>query len=139
MGITGCGPTVVSMSAVYLTKNDKFTPDHVAHVSEKNGYYVNGIGTSWKFIEDGCELFDIHSKEIKLTEQSLKEELSRQYPIIASVGPGNFTGTGHFIVIAGFNDSGFLVNDPNSLKNSSKYWSFDTLKKQIKKLWAMYV
>ena len=47
--------------------------------------------------------------------------------IICSVAPGDFTYRGHYIVIAGYKDGKFKVNDPNSYKNSEKGWTYQEL------------
>ncbi|MCC8066097.1 MAG: hypothetical protein LIO94_03200, partial [Clostridiales bacterium] len=50
--------------------------------------------------------------------------------------PGDFTYTGHFIVLTGIDgDGNVTVNDPNSPSNSSKTWSLDILVPQIRSLW----
>jgi hypothetical protein len=50
--------------------------------------------------------------------------------------PGDFTYTGHFIVLTGIDSNGdIIVNDPNSKKNSKKHWSLETLVPQIKGIW----
>ena len=67
----------------------------------------------------------------------MKQALDNHCPIIAVVGPGDFTYSGHFIVITGYTAQGFTVSDPNSPENSEKYWNFGQLKGQIKNLWAM--
>ena len=43
---------------------------------------------------------------------------------------------GHFIVIYGYDEEGFLVHDPNSRLRSEEEWTFQTLYPQIKNLWA---
>lgn len=51
---------------------------------------------------------------------------------------GDFTTTGHYILLRGYDENGFFVNDPNRRQNSEKQWSYETLKGQIKNLWALY-
>ena len=58
--------------------------------------------------------------------------------IICSMGPGDFTTEGHFILIRGYDGNGFYVNDPNRRSNSEKQWEFDTLRSQIRNLWSLY-
>ena len=55
--------------------------------------------------------------------------------IICSVSRGDFTTTGHYIVIYGYESDGFLVNDPNCVARSGK-WAFSRLRSQIKNIWA---
>ena len=56
--------------------------------------------------------------------------------IICVVGPGDFTTSGHFIVITGMQDGQFTVNDPNSTQRSSMLWDYETLEPQISNLGA---
>ena len=56
-------------------------------------------------------------------------------PIVCSVGPGDFTTSGHFILLTGVEDGKFRVNDPNRRSNSEKLWESDPLAPQNRKLW----
>ncbi len=54
------------------------------------------------------------------------------------MAPGDFTTKGHFILLRGYDENGFFVNDPNRKSNSEKQWDFETLSSQIKNLWGIY-
>lgn len=136
LGITGCGPTCLSMVAVGLTGNSSLTPAAVAAYSAENGYYVDGVGTSWDLMTLGSQSFGLCSSEVGLSEEEMVAQLSQGHPIIASLGPGDFTSSGHFIVITGYYDGLFSVNDPNSIKRSDEGWYYSTLAPQIRCLWA---
>jgi len=139
-GLTGCGPVCLSMAAYYLTKDSDMSPDKIIEFAKKNGYALNGItekGSSWKLIsEGGIELgFDV--TEIPLDENRIVKNLTVVNPVICSMGPGDFTSTGHFIVLTGYKDGKISVNDTNSHKNSEKLWSYEDIKDQIMNLWVI--
>ncbi len=136
MGYTGCGPTCLAMVALYLTHDETVTPISVANWAEESGYYVHDTGTSWKLMITGCQHFGIQSTEIPLVEGSIQKALEQGEPIICCVGPGDFTTSGHFLVITGYTEDGYRINDPNSSLRSSQLWSYDTLASQIRVLWA---
>ena len=69
--------------------------------------------------------------------KTIIKKLKEGYPIICVVGPGDFTDTGHFIVMSGYQDGKIKVEDPYSRKNSKKLWNLDRLKSQIKSMWIM--
>ena len=136
IGYTGCGPTCLSMVVVGLTGDETATPAAVAEFAEQNGYYSSGTGTMWALMSEGCSHFGLTARELPLMEQSMAAALADGQPIIASVGPGDFTNNGHFIVITGDSDEGFTVHDPNSVQRSERTWSFEELQGQIKNMWA---
>lgn len=136
IGIAGCGPTCLSMVIFSLTKDESATPDKLADFSMNNGHYVEGIGTAWTLMTEAVGSYGIQAFELGLDEEAMKQHLDWGNPIICAMRPGDFTTTGHFIVIYGYDENGFMVNDPNSTKRSEKRWTFETLQYQIKNLWA---
>ena len=134
--VNGCGPTALSMVIVGLTENKQATPYQVAQYAEKNGYYVEGVGSSWNMMTDVGSYFGIQGSEIPLGKDSIQTELELGHPIICAMRPGDFTTTGHFIVLAGMKDGKICVHDPNSKKRSEKLWDYETLEGQINNLWS---
>lgn len=137
LGYTGCGPTTLSMVVLYLTDDATVTPAAVAAYAENAGYCVAGSGSSWTLISEGCEHYGLHADEVAMMEDRIKAKLDEGCPIIVNVGPGDFTDSGHYMVITGYDSQGFMINDPNSHTNSEKRWTFDQLNGQVRNLWAM--
>lgn len=135
IGINGCGPTCLSMVATYILKNNYMNPEWMANFSEESGY-ISDSGTLWALMSSGARKLGLESIEIPLDENRVYNNLEVGNPIICSVGPGDFTTEGHFIVLAGIEDGKIIINDPNSRKNSNKRWTFDEIKGQIKNLWV---
>lgn len=136
IGISGCGPTCLSMVILSLTGNEKATPDKIAKFSMENGYYVEGTGTAWALMSDISEEYDVLSYQIPVDEQEMINEIDNGRMLICSVGPGDFTTGGHFIVIYGYDENGFLVNDPYCRARSEKKWTFEKLSGQIRAIWT---
>ncbi len=136
IGLAGCGPVCLSMVIFSLTGNEDATPDKLADYSMKNRHYVAGAGTAWSLMTAAPAAYGVSAKELGLDENAMKHLLDQGGMIICAMRPGDFTTTGHFIVIYGYDRDGFLVNDPNSRERSGKTWSFSTLKGQIKNLWG---
>ena len=136
IGISGCGPTCLSMVIYGLTENELATPDKVARYSEEQGYYIEGTGTSWELMTDGAAAFGVTGSELSLDESSMKQALDEGHPIICAMRAGDFTAAGHFIMIYGYDKKGFIINDPNSRTRSEKRWTYEELNGQIKNLWS---
>lgn len=137
VAVSGCAPTVISMAVAGLTGEDSITPYTVASYAQKNGYYVPGSGTSWSLISEGTQHFGLFSQELPLSRDSVFQALESGMPIICSMRPGDFTTTGHFILLVGTEDGKIQVRDPNSTKRSEQLWDYETLEYQINNLWAV--
>ena len=124
------------MVIAYLTDNNTITPYVVAQYSNEHGYYETGIGSSWNLMTTGSIHFGIIGNTIPLWKDRIYQELESGHPIICSMGPGDFTRTGHFIVLTKIEDGKIKVNDPNSPERSKTLWDYETLSSQIKGLWA---
>lgn len=137
MAVTGCGPTALSMVYTGLTGDTSLNPYEMAKLAQNNGYYVNGSGSSWNMMLGLASQIGLDANEISLDENSIKKELSAGNPIICIMGPGDFTTSGHFIVLTGITDDGKVqVNDPNSVKNSQKTWELNRIMSQMRDLWV---
>lgn len=136
IGLAGCGPTCLSMVLFYLTRDETYTPDNIAAYSMENGYYVEGTGTSWGLMEDVPKLCGINVTSISSTANNMKAVLDNDGIIICAMGKGDFTTSGHYIVMYGYDDKGFMVNDPNCAARSGRRWTFSEIKNQIKNIWV---
>lgn len=139
MGISGCGPTCLSMVSVYLLNNTDYTPKYIAEFAETNGYSVSGNGSSWTLISSGGKELGLDVVEIPLVESRIIDNLEVGNPIICVMGPGDFTSTGHFIVITDYEDGKVKINDPNSKSRSEKLWELSDVMGQIRNLWVCRV
>lgn len=137
MGSSGCGPTCLSMAIYYLTGDKSCTPDAVAEYSMKKGHYVAGVGTSWALLDKYPGEYGLAVDRISKSEENLKEELDKGNILICSVRKGNFTSAGHFIVIYGYDEKGFKVNDPKCIYRSRLSWTYEQIKGDIKKTWSI--
>lgn len=136
MGISGCGPTCLSMVAIYLLNDTAKDPAWMANFSTKNGHCVPGNGTAWTLMSEGAGKLGLKVTELPLDKNRMLRELDAGNPIICVMGPGDFTTTGHFIVLTGTKDGKFTVNDPNSAQRSKKLWSYEQISGQIRNIWA---
>lgn len=136
IGVTGCGPTCLSMIVIGLTGKKDATPAEIATFSEENGYYVIGGGTSWDLMTTGAQSFGLVGTVLPLHEDSMIASLNNGNPLIINVGPGDFTDFGHYLVITAYKDGKFIINDPNSPDKSSKSWDYETLSPQILNIWS---
>ncbi len=136
MALTGCGPTCLSMVSISILNDDRYTPEFVAEFAERNGYAVAGNGSSWSLISKGGKELGLAVIEIPLDENRIIRNLKVGNPIICVMGPGDFTSSGHFIVMTEYVDGKIKINDPNSKARSKKLWDLSDIKYQIRNLWV---
>lgn len=137
IGLSGCGPTCLSMVCIHLLGSTDYDPLWAARFSEANGHRVPDVGTSWTLFSQGAKSLGLGVTELPLDKNRILRELQAGHPIVCAMGPGDFTDTGHFIVLVGCDGSGLLqVNDPNSVIRSEQLWDFEDIKSQFRNLWA---
>lgn len=137
MAVTGCGPTCLSMVRCGLSGEIQWDPLNVARYAEREGYYVKGAGTAWDLMTMGAEDLGLTVDSVVFDAEHILAQLQGGSPIICAMRPGDFTTTGHFIVLSGLDEYGKVtVCDPNSKANSEMSWDVEELLPQIKNLWA---
>lgn len=137
VGSSGCGPTCLSMAVFYLTGDRTCTPGAISQYSLDNKYYVEGIGTSWSLLTDYPAEFGLSSYQVQLREANLKAELDKGRILICSVREGDFTSAGHFILIYGYDENGFKINDPKCVYRSRLSWTYSQIRNDIKATWSV--
>ncbi len=137
MALNGCGPTCLSMVACGLSGSGTYDPLTVAEMAENGGYYTNGYGSSWTMMSELPYQMGLNVREVVFEEAPIRKELESGHPIICAMGAGDFTSTGHFIVLKGVDEDGnIIVNDPNSYTNSSHTWELSEIMPQVRNLWG---
>ena len=117
-------------------KDESYTPDKIAEYSVENGYYVEGTGTSWALMEDLPKLYGIKVSSISSGANNMRAVIDNGGIIICAMGKGDFTISDHYIVIYGYDNEGFMVNDPNCVARSGRRWTFSEIENQIKSIWV---
>lgn len=126
IAMDGCGPTSVAMVVVGLTGNLNVNPRVIAEYGEKHGGYVYNQGSSSVLMTSVAEHFGV--KETEISEGQVKDSLRAGHPVIVSLGPGEFTLTGHLIVLSGITKDGrIIMNNPDSVKDSETTWSLQDI------------
>lgn len=136
IGVSGCGPTCLSMILYSFLQDETLTPPALAKAATDGGYYYAGQGTAWTYLVEVPRKYGLEVQQsVTLDEAAMQECLENGGLMICSMSPGDFTDTGHFIVVCGYKDGEFTVNDPFSYKNSYKTWDYETLIGQTKQIW----
>ena len=136
VAVSGCGPTCMAMVAAGLNQDETITPAKVAAYGTQHGYVDANNDTYWKFMNEAGANWNLKSQSCLLNEEQLSKELSQGHPVICSMGPGDFTKEGHFIVMTGYENGNIKINDPFSIKNTNATWTYAQIKDQVKAMWV---
>lgn len=150
---SGCGPTSFAMvvsglngslGAWDLNGDGILDPGEAAKYAQKSGYDTHPC--AWAlFDQESAGRFGLKSSGQldPLGEKDyVYEQLKQGYPVVASMHGGadgkrgNFTATGHFIVLTGVDSDGqVLINDPNPA-NGIKKFPIEDIAKEANTFWV---
>ena len=147
IGKAGCGPTSAAMVIASL-KDGTVTPVTCAKWSLANGYKALHSGTYYSYFVPQMDAYGIkcrqlnqinnwhHNDQAKL-RNSVSSYLKSGKWIIACMGKGTWTSSGHYVLAWGASGNTVYVNDPyskatnrikgnlNTFLNEAKYFWFD--------------
>lgn len=152
IGSAGCGPTsVADLLATFISKSH--TPVTECKWSVDNGYKAYKKGTYYSYIERRLNSFpkftctrlnlnNLHNKPYSTIHTTALNFLKKQGTcLIACMGEGPWTSSGHYILVWGYNTetSCVLINDPASTKTSREVAKFNTFIQTVKYYWAITI
>lgn len=145
IGGSGCGPTCAAMLIQTLTGKE-FTPVDACEWSMDHGYKALNQGTYYSYFVPQFEAFGIACERLNGSNVYGKPEadvhdealalLKQGYYLIACMGKGLWTKSGHYIVVW-WADGVMHINDPASQKIERMQGDIATFRKQVKYYWAI--
>ena len=136
-GLSGCGPTTLSMICINKFHDPKYTPEYIGQFSAENGYVMDGKGSFWTLIGEGGEKLGLDVMELNPVKEDILWYLQEGNPIVCIMGPGEFTRTGHFIILTKYVDGKIEIRDSASVEKSNKLWEYEELGSQIQNAWVI--
>lgn len=146
IGGSGCGPTCAAMLIETLTGRT-FTPPMACEWSVEHGYKALNQGTYYsyfvpQFAEHGIECTRLNTASVygkpddKVHDEALAL-LRMGYYIIACMGKGLWTKSGHFVVVWNAADRYVSINDPASRRTERLCGDMSTFRNEVKYYWAV--
>ena len=127
----GCGPTVLAMAVSTLT-DFQVTPLDMASWSYENGYYCEGSGSYHTLIGDALSFYGL-DYTVSSSKDDVINALKNNNIVIALMGEGHFTKSGHFIILCDIDDDNTVfVADPKHEENMEKRWDIDLIDSETK-------
>lgn len=124
IGGSGCGPACAAMVIATL-KDPAVTPVETCAWSVAHGYKALNQGTYYSYFRPQLAAYGIECKQLlssRIINQpqhpvhdQVKQYLAQGYYVIALMGPGTWTKSGHFVLLWAWDDK-VRINDPASTK-----------------------
>lgn len=138
IGGYGCGPAAMAMVAATLAAADT-DPARMAQLCVDLGYWASRHGSYRDIVPGVSEEYGLSCTPLtpdEVSESTILQSLSSGQLIVALVGPGHFTNSGHFIILRGVTlDGGILVADPASRERSLTVWEPSLILEELTSNW----
>ena len=145
IGSAGCGPTCAAMVISTLT-GKTVTPVDTCDWSIRHGYKALNQGTYYSYFVPQLKAYGIQCKQMlgsRILNQpqhpiheQVKQYLSQGYYVIALMGPGTWTKSGHFVLVWDW-DSKVCINDPASTRAERLNGDLDTFRREVRMYWLV--
>ena len=128
---SGCGPTsTADIMATWV--NTKITPVEMCRYAVAHGFRTKSSGTAWGFFKSIANAYGfskfVQTKSMATARAALKEGAL----VVASMGPGYWTKSGHYICLWKCDDTYMYANDPASkTRKKQKLAAFENQRKQF--------
>lgn len=132
IGRYGCGPTAMAMVVSSMTDTGT-DPQQMAQLAVSLGHWAKRGGSYLSVVEGLAAEAGLAAASLQeRTPEALMNALLNGNLVVALMGPGHFTKSGHFIVLRGVTLSGkILVADPNSQERSLMEWEPELILEEL--------
>ncbi len=144
----GCGPTAMAdvLAAIVSPYIDPVT---CASWARQHGYKIYKSGTSYSYLVaqgaaygvtiDRINTSNIYGKSNNIAHTRALNELQKGNWVIACMGKGLWTSSGHYIVAYGYSNGKVYINDPASTKAIRACNDWNIFIAQVKYYWVVNV
>ena len=143
---SGCGPTAMAM--VLATWADpSVTPKTECAWALAHGYKAPRQGTYYGYFEPAGARYglrvtrlnypSLYGKSTSAYHAQVKDALDRGELVIACMGPGNWTRSGHYVLVWKIEGDTIYINDPASTKAARTKGSYSLFRQQVKYYWTI--
>lgn len=146
IGESGCGPTCAAM-AISEISGKKFTPVDACEFSLHGGFKALRQGTYYSYFEPQFADHNIYCKMLNYTNtygqpnhtnhEAAFDHIRKGGYVIACMGVGLWTRSGHFILCYDVDNDYIYINDPASTAENRSKGDLKTFKSQVKYYWLV--
>lgn len=146
IGDSGCGPTAMAM--VLATWADpNVTPKTECAWAQAHGYKFLHQGTAYSYFAPAAKRYGLECRQItpgyiygntnSPYHEQAKEALDRGDFVIACMGKGLWTGSGHYVLVWKIEGNTVYINDPASTRAARTRGDCALFRQQVKHYWVI--
>ena len=147
LGASGCGPTAMSMvRATWASRS--VTPETECRWALKNGWKCPHSGTYYGYFVPAGKRYGLNVRRLNTASiygnakspchAEAKAALDRGDLVIACMGRGNWTSSGHYVLCWQVSGSRIFINDPASTREARIRGDYALFKQQVKYYWVVH-
>jgi hypothetical protein len=146
IGASGCGPTAMAM-VLATWADSSVTPKTECAWALANGYKAPHSGTYYGYFVPAGKRYGLTVKQLNSANiygnstsayhAQAKAAIDRGCLVIACMGKGNWTSSGHYVVVWDIKGDTIYINDSASTKTSRTRGSYNLFKQQVKYYWTI--
>lgn len=134
IGGYGCGPTSMAIVVSSLT-NERMDPAQMARWAYENGYWCSRSGSYHSLIPGAAQHWGLTVEGCTAAEpQRIVDALSSGKLVVALMGPGHFTRSGHFMVLRGVQNGEILIANPANYDHCQRTWDLSIILGEASKM-----
>lgn len=135
----GCGPTSVAIVASSIL-GKTISPIETTQKLCSMGGCTDGGSYAYKLTEELNTVYKLNAKGTNSDQEAIDALGTGKALIIVNMGPGLFTSSGHFMVLAGVNSQKqVLVVEPGSRAKNNQWFDFNIIMEQRRKHADSYI
>lgn len=146
IGASGCGPTAMAM--VLATWADRTViPETECRWALKNGWKCPHSGTYYGYFVPAGKRYGLNVRRLNTASiygnakspchAEAKAALDKGDLVIACMGRGNWTSSGHYVLCWQVSGSRIFINDPASTREARIRGDYALFKQQVKYYWVI--
>ena len=143
---SGCGPTAMAM-VLASWADPSVTPETECAWALRHGYKAPHSGTYYGYFGPAGARYGLTVTRLNGTSlygnaksplhHQAEEALDRGCLVIACMGKGNWTSSGHYVLVWGISGRTVFINDPASTRPARTCGDYDLFKSQVKYYWII--
>ncbi len=141
----GCGAAALAMAHLAVFHNADADPVTIARLAEENdciggvfgGIRIQDIGRLAELMGFAVTEHNYEEGDV-LSEEELRAALDTSGTVVLAAMDGDTFG-GHALIIRGYDENGYYINDPADKKNTETVWNFDIFKNELIRYYELTV